>query len=183
VTSARGGRLAAAALLAISITVTAVAPAWGHAVLTGSTPKDGASVKSLSDEVVLTFDENVAAPAFVVVKAPDGSTISDGDAAVLDNTVTQAVTPPGEAGRYTMSYRVVSADGHPITGKLSFTVTTGTKGKQAAAAATTTSDDSSGSGSASLIIALAALTALVAVGLLIRPHRATGDAGDRPETI
>jgi hypothetical protein len=119
-----------------------------------------------------------------VVKGPDGSTISDGDAAILDNTVTQAVTPPGEVGRYTMSFRVVSDDGHPVTGKLSFTVTSGTKGKQAAAAATTTSDSNGGSGNTSLIIALAALAAVVAAGLLVRPpHRAPRDADDRPETL
>jgi methionine-rich copper-binding protein CopC len=104
---------------------TQAGPASAHASLVSSSPKDNSRVATLPDKVVFHFDENVGSPAYVIVKAPDGSTISHGKPVTLDNTVTQVVTPNGEAGTYSMAYRVVSADGHPVTDQLSFQVTRG----------------------------------------------------------
>jgi hypothetical protein len=49
--------------------------------------------------------------------------------------VSTAVSPLGAAGAYEIGYRVVSDDGHPVTGKLSFTLTTPGPAAAAAAAA------------------------------------------------
>ncbi|MFQ6173021.1 copper resistance protein CopC [Oryzobacter sp. R7] len=94
-----------------------------HARLTGSTPADGSTVAT-ADEVVLTFTEDVD-PTFVevVVDGPDGAAV-DAAPKVEGREVTQALGDTLPAGRYTVTYRVVSADGHPISGTVSFTTTT-----------------------------------------------------------
>lgn len=122
---AHGSRLLAVlTLIAASVSLTAT-PAAAHAVLIASSPTSGDSIGSVPTEVSLTFDENVAEPAFVVVSAPDGSDITVGDPSVSDNVVTQAVDPVDEKGVYTFAYRIVSADGHPVSDTLTFTVTNG----------------------------------------------------------
>jgi hypothetical protein len=97
-------------------------PAQAHAVLVSSSPSDGDVVASVPTEVVLIFDEAVGSPAFVSVIAPDGSNIAQGGAAVDGATVTQALRLVPEQGAYSMGYRVVSDDGHPVTGTIHFTV-------------------------------------------------------------
>lgn len=96
--------------------------ASAHATLLSTTPADGAVLERAPAEVVLTFNEPV--------QLIDGSIrlfAGDGDPVVLDAHVSDArvVAPfPGETdeGRYALSYRVVSADGHPISGAISFTI-------------------------------------------------------------
>lgn len=125
-TSARIGRARMAAWLVVGLAALVampIPPVAAHATLTGSDPKDGATVKRLPDQVELEFSEEVGTPAFVEVKAADGTNVADGDPEVLGATVAQPLTAEGPAGAYTIAYRVVSADGHPISGELTFDVT------------------------------------------------------------
>lgn len=119
------GRLLALALLLAMSTLGSVGPASAHASLVDSTPKDGSSLATAPGQVSFRFDQNVGSPAYVVVKAPDGKKINTGDPVIRDNTVTQAVSSPGLAGTYTMAYRVVSSDGHPVAGEITFVATQG----------------------------------------------------------
>jgi hypothetical protein len=74
--------------------------------------------------VVLEFDENVQTNfAVVTVVGPGGSAISTGDVSVTDNTVVAGVGPPTVAGDYTVAWRVVSDDGHPVDGQFTYTLT------------------------------------------------------------
>ena len=89
--------------------------------------------------VSATFNEDLQ-PTFaaMTVVGPDGNLWSSGDPAVRGAVVGVAVRPLGPAGRYTVNYRVTSADGHVVTGSWSFAVTvpgTGIPGPQPAAAA------------------------------------------------
>lgn len=104
------------------LVVAAPAPAQAHAGLTGSTPEADSSVETMPTEVVLTFNEEISSPAYVVVRTPDGTTYEDGVPTIEDNTVTQAVVDSGVAGKHVVAYRVVSADGHPVVGEFEFTV-------------------------------------------------------------
>jgi hypothetical protein len=79
----------------------------------------------MPSEVVLTFNEEISEPAYVVVRTPDGTTYEDGLPVVDENTVTQAVVDSGSSGRHVIAYRVVSADGHPVVGEFEFTVADG----------------------------------------------------------
>jgi methionine-rich copper-binding protein CopC len=110
------------ALVGAAFVVLSPLSAQAHAALISSSPSDGDVVASVPTEVSFTFDEAVGSPAFVSVIGPDGADIADGDAVVDGATVTQAVRLLPEQGRYTASYRVVSDDGHAVTGTIRFTV-------------------------------------------------------------
>ena len=110
-------------LVAGAATVLVGSPAYAHVELVSSTPADGAAVSTAPEQVVLRFSEDVRAPAYVVVSGPDGSRLDDGPAQVVDATVSQALAPMTEPGEYSVAYRVVSVDGHPVTGEMSFTLT------------------------------------------------------------
>jgi methionine-rich copper-binding protein CopC len=99
-------------------------PAWAHSQLDASNPADGASVATSPPAVSLTFNEDVQ-PGFTVITliGPDGKDYHSGDATETDQTVTVKALPLGPAGVYQIGYRVVSADGHPVSGKTSFTLT------------------------------------------------------------
>ncbi|HET7822045.1 MAG TPA: copper resistance protein CopC [Ornithinibacter sp.] len=117
-------------VIVVAFVVVAVAPAFAaspaslvlHSRLTSSAPKDGASVKT-AREVVLTFNEDVN-PSFVKVEVsgPDGDE-TDGDATTDGPTVTQPLVADLPAGEHTATYRVVSTDGHPVSGTVRFTTT------------------------------------------------------------
>ena len=113
------------------------APASAHAALVSSDPADGSRVASLPAEVTLEFNEEISDPAYVVVTAPDGVRVNSGDAVVRGARVTQDLDAQGlalPAGSYTLAYRVVSADGHPISGEQTFEVTSATAADPAAPA-------------------------------------------------
>jgi copper resistance protein C len=98
--------------------------AQAHVTLTGSSPGPGSTWDVAPRKVVLEFDENVQTGFAVVdVVAPDGSAISTGDVSVTDNKVIAGLGPPTEAGDYTVGWRVVSDDGHPVDGQFTYTLT------------------------------------------------------------
>lgn len=109
-------------------------PAAAHAALVGTDPADGARLDVAPTEVSLGFNENIATPAFVVITAPDGTRVKTGTVKAIDKTVTAAVAPVDLKGTYSMSYRVVSSDGHPVEGTTTFDVATGSTVKQVAPA-------------------------------------------------
>src|SRR6185312_3186541 len=100
------------------------APAWAHSQLDASNPANGASVATPPSSVSLTFNEDVQ-PGFTVITliGPDGKDYHRGDVTETDQTVKVDALPLGPAGQYQIGYRVVSADGHPVSGKTSFTLT------------------------------------------------------------
>lgn len=110
------------ALLAL---VLGAGPASAHAALVSSDPEDGSSMAAAPRIISLTFNENVATPAYVAVTAPDGSTVSVKGVEAVDRTVTADVADVGQRGRYSASYRVVSSDGHPISGTFTYEVRQG----------------------------------------------------------
>ena len=175
-----GARLAAWLVLGLAaLVVLPLPPATAHAELIDSDPKDGATVKTLPDQVVLEFSEEVASPAFVDVTAADGTQVAAGDPQVLGTKVEAQLTADGPSGSYTIAYRVVSADGHPISGELTFDVTTGSAGAPGtgqtratdapspAAAATTTDDDDEGFVSGHVEHFVVAGVGLIVGGLLV----------------
>ncbi len=98
----------------------AAPPAFAHDVLRSTNPADGAVVDQLPDRGVLTFDETaLAIGTEVQVTGPDGP-VTDGTPQLVDTEVRQTVRA-GPAGRYTVLWRVTSADGHPVSGTFSFT--------------------------------------------------------------
>jgi copper transport protein len=96
--------------------------AAAHAVLLGSDPPHRAVLASAPHHVVLRFNEPVT-PIFVrLIDAGGRERPLPGHAQVVDHNV-RAHLPHGlEAGVYVLSYRVTSADGHPVGGAIFFAV-------------------------------------------------------------
>lgn len=118
-------------LLGVLSSIIMATGADAHAALKSISPKDGSSVATAPTKVVLTFNEPISTSfATVTVTGADG-VVSAGKPVVDGVTVTQALAPDLANSRYTVTYRVVSEDGHPVSDKTTFTV--------AAAATPTTS--------------------------------------------
>ena len=116
--------IAAPAAVALCLVGPAAAPALAHARLVSSTPADGATLAASPARIVLRFDEVVeTSSAQVAVTAPDGSAVSTGVAEVQDGVVSADVDALPTAGDYTVGWRVVSADGHPVDGQVVFSAT------------------------------------------------------------
>lgn len=123
-----------AAVTGLTATVLAVAaPAEAHTSLTGATPAAGSTVPAPA-RIVLTYADAVSFPGVVVLDAHGGHHES-GTARVAGDKVTEQVAGVLTPGVYTVGWRVVSDDGHPVTGKYRFTVAGGASPSGPASAA------------------------------------------------
>jgi copper resistance protein C len=127
-------RTVAIGLLAGLALLLGATPALAHTRLLSSDPTDGASLDTAPRHVSLTFNETMT-PGFstITVVGPDGAHYETGQVGAEGGTVSITLLPLGAAGRYEIGYRVVSADGHPVTGSVSFTLTTPGPGATTAA--------------------------------------------------
>jgi copper resistance protein C len=117
----RAGVLALVCGFALLLTV---GTASAHSRLESSDPPDGTSLATSPKTVSLTFNEQMQQGfATLTVIGPGSTAWQNGDTQVSGDTISVAVDPLGPAGVYTIGYRVVSADGHPVSGKVSFTLT------------------------------------------------------------
>ncbi len=111
-------------LLALGILVAGPAPlAFAHTELVLSTPDDGAVLDAVPDEVELLFSEDLLADSVVVSVEDSAGLVVRVLELEVDGADVVVTWPPGLSGPdYTVNYRVVSQDGHPVSGSLSFTV-------------------------------------------------------------
>lgn len=124
-----------AGLLCLGAGTLAAGTAAAHSSPVSSVPADGASVETGPERVSITFNEPLqeSFPALTVV-GPDGNLWSKGDPTVAGPTVSVPVGELGPTGVYKIGYRVTSADGHPVKGERTFTLTkagNGTPGPKA----------------------------------------------------
>lgn len=110
--------------------------AAAHTVLTGTEPVADSTLNIGPARVAATFNETLQ-PAFaaMTVVGPDGNLWSQGDTVVNGATASVGLRPLGPSGRYTVNYRVTSADGHVVSGSWSFAVTVSSTGAPGPAAA------------------------------------------------
>ena len=118
------GRLLPALLLAVlALLLLPAAPASAHAVLVSSDPADGARVAQAPAAVRLVFDEGIALPPrAATVLSTAGGRIDAGAARLDGRTVVVPLRARVPAGVYSVSWRVVSADSHVVTGSIRFGV-------------------------------------------------------------
>ncbi|MBE7161868.1 MAG: copper resistance protein CopC [Williamsia herbipolensis] len=130
-----------AALLVVLTTLLA-GPASAHSTLVSSDPANGSSVASGPSSVTLTFNEALqdAYDALTVVGPDNRYWQSDEKARVEGPRITVGLRPLGPAGEYRINYRVTSADGHPVSGQVRFTLTTAGTGTPGAEATASSSD-------------------------------------------
>jgi hypothetical protein len=151
------GALALAAGLAL---VGAAPPASAHDSVLSTAPADTQHVDLAPETVSMRFtDDIMQLGAIVLVVDSAGTDWAEGEPVLDGPTATLAVDPALPDGAYQVRWRVVSADGHPISGTFDFTVgdadapppatadATGEATGEAAAPAVTTPTDSASDGS------------------------------------
>ncbi|MDQ0787930.1 copper resistance CopC/CopD family protein [Streptomyces sp. B3I8] len=157
--------LGATLLLLLATVSIAATPASAHAVLTSSTPQDGTVVRIAPRTVTLTFSESVG--------------LLDDSFRVLDHTNrrlhtgrptredgrgdTARITLPARMGKgtFTIGWRVVSADSHPVSGAFTFSI-----GKPSPSAAVLPAEPSS-NGASTVLYDIARYFAYGGIALLI----------------
>jgi copper transport protein len=113
----RGIVLLAAILAALSGTSAALA----HASLIQSEPADRAVVAQPLPKLTLTFNEPVS-PLVLRLVHPSGEVVELKNVAVSSATIAVALPAGLLRGTHLLSWRVISADGHPVGGALTFSV-------------------------------------------------------------
>lgn len=141
-------RLFAVPAIAAVVLVATASAASAHAVLEGSNPGPNTNVASAPKSVVLRFSEHVDARS-------DAIRLFDGNLNQIDVGPTKHVSGKGDEitatmptlpkGLYTVAWRAISADSHPVQGAFTFGVQTSATGAAATklaqqAQATETSD-------------------------------------------
>ncbi|GAA2547439.1 hypothetical protein HD598_001942 [Neomicrococcus aestuarii] len=141
-----------AALVSIAVAGMVMAPgAFAHDQMVGSDPATGATVKASPTALVLMYSAELKNIGTTVVLTDSDGNKYDAAATVSGQNLTVGVRDTLSDGEYTLEWRVVSSDGHPIEGTsangqaLTFTV----KGSSATASASTGSTSSSSASSAS----------------------------------
>jgi copper resistance protein C len=125
---------AVAAAVTFAVLLFAAGPASAHDAAEASSPSDGATVATPPAEVSITFNHApLGLGSQVRVSDPAGTDWADGKVEIVDNVATQKLREGAPAGEYTVQWRVVSSDSHPIEGTFSFTATAGAAGSTAAA--------------------------------------------------
>lgn len=148
--------------LVLAVAVATAGPAAAHAELTGTDPPAGAQLERSPEEVVLTFTEPVEAQTGALqVYDGDGERVDDGDVRRDGSTVRLPVDL--DDGGYVVTYRVVSVDGHPISGGFTFRV-----GEEAEEVDTTLVEELlAGRGSDAGVGAAAAVTRFLAFAAIV----------------
>ncbi|TJV37790.1 MAG: copper resistance protein CopC [Mesorhizobium sp.] len=113
-----GGLLAAFMAL---IVMASTNQAFAHAALIKTDPADGAVLAQAPARFSLTFSEPVSPLVLTLVK-PDGTPAPLTDFRLSDQTVEIDNPQALKSGTHVLSWRVISADGHPVGGSLLFSV-------------------------------------------------------------
>lgn len=101
-------------------------PASAHDAAESSSPAQGATVATPPESVSITFNNNpLALGSRIRVTDASGTDWSDGDVQIVDNVASQKLREGAPAGAFTVVWRVVSSDSHPIEGSFTFTATAG----------------------------------------------------------
>lgn len=183
-----------ALLSAILVVMLGVIPAaQAHDYLVGSTPKSGSTVTTAPGQVSLKFNDIVLtrpAPPQLSVRGPGGRYYETGCAKVTDTTVVVPVALGGP-GKYTVTWRIVSADGHPVSDNISFRFDGKAPGKGVAAPKACTervpnAEKHSGSGIPTAAVVVVVVIAVLGVGgaaaiLLTRDRDRQADDADEAD--
>ncbi|GIM85423.1 copper resistance CopC family protein [Salinispora arenicola] len=190
--STRAGFLAAA--LAAALLLVPAAPAAAHNSLKAATPAKNAQLATAPTEITLEFLQKLD-PAFTTIVLSDAAQqkIPTGEPMVTGATGTISIDGPLPNGTYTVAYRVVSADGHPVQGSYPFTVAdpagaeapapvspaaepdpTATDATSASPASATGGDNDGGGPGALAVVGVGIVLVLVAgTAVLLRRRRGT----------
>jgi copper resistance protein C len=153
--------LAGCALAVLVGSVVLASPASAHAVLLSTVPATSGHVASAPAAVVLNFDEQPQGRYSTIhVTGPDGQRRDSGPVRVVNDSVTESLGGSRPAGTFVVDWRVISADGHPVSGQFSFTAAAA--GSALAARRVVSIVAKGGSNSTGIIIAVVVVLLLLA---------------------
>lgn len=102
--------------------------ALAHDQLIANSPSDNEVLPEAPEEVVLNYNNSILdigeGATIVNVVDADGADVTDGSPVVNGPEVAQPLAELGD-GAYQVTWRVVSSDGHPISGTFAFAVGAG----------------------------------------------------------
>lgn len=117
-TLAATGAVATATLLGVN-------PAQAHDELLATNPTDGATLTQAPAELELTYSGDIMdvdGANQVRVTNAAGDSVTSGDPEIDGTAIRQPLSTSAAEGTYTVTWRVVSSDGHPIQGTFTYTV-------------------------------------------------------------
>ena len=141
-------------------------PALAHAGLVSSDPVDGSVLTTAPVNVTLQFNEDLLEDTVsVAIRDGDDQVVST-ETAIADGPTVVVPWPTDLAdGAYRLAYRVVSADGHPVTGEIGIVLNT------AQDPSVTAQPAASSSGLPTWLIGLLAVAVVATVGLFLLARR------------
>jgi copper transport protein len=109
------------AALALLFVLAQPSPVFAHASLLASDPADGAVLATAPAMLTLSFNEPVEP---IAIRILDSAGIASAVTQIGHDGATLILTPPAPLGEgaYIVSWRVISADGHPVGGSLTFQI-------------------------------------------------------------
>ena len=132
-------QLVAVFAILVGVLVLGTGIASAHATVESSSPIDGESLASCdSCEISITFSESVSTVSGgLSVLNADGNRVDTGNSRVTNGrTVVSSIDGTLPDGTYVATYRVLSADGHPVSGSFLFGVGSGVLDRSALPVAT-----------------------------------------------
>lgn len=115
-------RLLAAVATVLAAAILLAAPASAHVALIHTDPAAGAVLTQAPEEIRLTFNEPVRLTDEAVRLFDAGGRL-EAASAVIEATVVVVELPEGLGeGTHLLSWRVISYDGHPLSGNLTFSI-------------------------------------------------------------
>lgn len=112
-----------ALLLACLLGFAGAAPAQAHDQLIQSSPAPEAALDASPTDITLSYSANIMdIGPMIVLQDAAGQDWATGEPIIDGTTVTSTIDDALPDGSYAINWRVVSSDGHPITGTIPFTV-------------------------------------------------------------
>ncbi|HWE90470.1 MAG TPA: copper resistance CopC family protein [Pseudonocardiaceae bacterium] len=173
-----------AALAAVLVTMLGSGPASAqgflmHNILTGSDPAQGAVLAQAPAKVSFNFNAPIQTSSYdtITVDGPNATHWATSNLAVYGDNISASLGSLGPAGSYVLGYKIVSADGHPVSGEVTITLTKPGTGTPLTSSASGAGQSGSSNGGVPawlwLVVAVVVVAAIVA---FVRRRSRTGAA-------
>lgn len=127
--SARTTAVLTTLLLSASVVLGTASPAAAHDDFVSSYPTADSTINGSPDEISLMFNGTLTGgddATVVEVIDESGANVAVDPPTVSGDSITQHLSPDAATGIFTVRWKTVSADGHPINGEYVYTVTPAT---------------------------------------------------------
>ena len=95
---------------------------FAHSHLADSNPHDGEVMTEAVQEIVINFDGKIMQGSFIEVTSTEGASYEVDTIDIGEGQMKATLAEPLPNGEYKVDWSIISADGHPVEGKYTFTV-------------------------------------------------------------